>query len=338
MRMLNLAQRSDAWQQWRRQGITATESGVIMGLNPYKTPWRLWCEKTGREEPEDLSGNPLVRFGIEHEDEVRELFELEHCEPVFQACGEFDDDPVFRASFDGLTSAMEPVEIKCPSETTMLDVRMNGLSSKACQLYGIQVQHQMMVAGSQRGWLIFFDRNSRELVEFCIDRNEAVIEQIRSQGKAFWQRYLVTRKEPPKDPMRDIFTPISDDDIFHWIECAADFAAAQKRLAALQVELDEIEAVKQRCKAEFIAMMGSYRAADFAGVAVTKRMGSGAVDYKKFLADKSISETELDPYRSTPTASWSIRLSEKTKKRESPKQTLVMPVTSVTDTTASLWF
>lgn len=72
MCLLDLEQRSQTWLAWRQAGITATESSVILGLNPYMTPWRLWCEKVGRTQPADLSANPLVRFGIEHEDEVRQ--------------------------------------------------------------------------------------------------------------------------------------------------------------------------------------------------------------------------------------------------------------------------
>ena len=100
MRLLDLEQRSEAWLAWRQAGITATESSVILGLNPYMTPWRLWCEKVGRAQPADLSANPLVRFGIEHEDEVRQMFELKHLDVVMPACAEFDEDPIIRASFE----------------------------------------------------------------------------------------------------------------------------------------------------------------------------------------------------------------------------------------------
>ena len=44
MHIINLDQRTDAWKAWRNQGITATDSTVILGASPYKTPWRLWAE------------------------------------------------------------------------------------------------------------------------------------------------------------------------------------------------------------------------------------------------------------------------------------------------------
>lgn len=308
MRLLELEQRSQAWLDWRRSGITATESAAILGLNPYVTPWRLWCEKVGRALPADLSSNPLVRFGIEHEDEVRQLFELKHLEVVMPACGEFDEDALFRASFDGLTSAMEPVEIKCPSESTLVDVRKNGLESAAGRLYRIQVQHQLMVSGAQHGWLVCFDRTTNDLIEFVIERDEDLIAEIRSKGREFFDRFVAKRKEPPKDPTRDIYVPKSDVDIARWTQFAADYAAAQKATDALQEQIDAYTAIKSRCRDELTAMMGEFLHADFAGVAITKRALRGTVNYKDFLQAKGIAESELEAFRGKGSESWLVRV------------------------------
>lgn len=51
-----------------------------MGLNPWKTNIELWEEKTGRREAEDISGKDYVRYGIEAEKPLRELFALDHPE------------------------------------------------------------------------------------------------------------------------------------------------------------------------------------------------------------------------------------------------------------------
>lgn len=308
MRLLELEQRSQAWFDWRRNGITATESAAILGLNPYVTPWRLWCEKVGRALPADLSSNPLVRFGIEHEDEVRQLFELKHLEVVMPACGEFDEDALFRASFDGLTSAMEPVEIKCPSESTLADVREKGLESTAGRLYRIQLQHQLMVCGAKHGWLAFYDRTNTELVEFEVVRDEALIADIRSKGREFFDRFVAKRKEPPKDPTRDIYVPKGDVQIARWNQFAADYAAAQKATDALQEQIDAYTAIKNRCRDELTAMMGEFLHADFAGVAITKRALRGTVNYKDFLQAKGIAESELEAFRGKGSESWLVRV------------------------------
>lgn len=72
MQFVELDQRTDAWFEWRKNGITASESPVIVGLSPYQTPWRLWAEKTGFMERPDLSKNPNVQRGVLLEDAVRE--------------------------------------------------------------------------------------------------------------------------------------------------------------------------------------------------------------------------------------------------------------------------
>ena len=123
MQFVELDQRTDAWFEWRKNGITASESPVIVGLSPYQTPWRLWAEKTGFMERPDLSRNPNVQRGVLLEDAVRERIAQDMCDIIEPACAEWDTDPIFRASFDGLTSSNLPVEIKCPSERVFMDVK-----------------------------------------------------------------------------------------------------------------------------------------------------------------------------------------------------------------------
>lgn len=337
MRLLDLEQRSEAWLAWRQDGITATESSVILGLNPYMTPWRLWCEKVGRAQPADLSANPLVRFGVEHEDEVRQLFELKHLDVVMPACGEFDEDPLFRASFDGLTSAMKPVEIKCPSETTMLDVKQRGLESDACRLYRIQVQHQLMVSGAQHGWLVFFDRTTNDLIEFVIERDEDLITEIRCKGREFFDRFVAKRKEPLKDPTRDIYVPKGDVDIARWNQFAADYAEAQKVTDALQQQINAYAAIKNRCRDELTAMMGEFLHADFAGVAITKRALRGTVNYKDFLQAKGIAESELEAFRGKSSESWLVRVTPDKLPKDFQDEELEALLKQAT-ASESLWF
>ena len=47
MKIVDLTQRSPDWLRWRAQGVTASEAAIVLGRSPYKTPWRLWAERTG---------------------------------------------------------------------------------------------------------------------------------------------------------------------------------------------------------------------------------------------------------------------------------------------------
>ena len=58
----------------RMSGIGGSDAGTILGLNKYRTPYDLWCEKTSRSLPADLSGNQAVHFGNKLEDLVAQEF------------------------------------------------------------------------------------------------------------------------------------------------------------------------------------------------------------------------------------------------------------------------
>lgn len=56
----------------RRTGLGGSDLGAILGLNPYRTPFQVWQEKTGRAEP--FEGNLQTRFGTYAEAFVAEEY------------------------------------------------------------------------------------------------------------------------------------------------------------------------------------------------------------------------------------------------------------------------
>ena len=53
------------WQSYRSSLVTigGSDASCILGLNPYKSAYALWCEKTGKIIPEDISDKEAVRLG-----------------------------------------------------------------------------------------------------------------------------------------------------------------------------------------------------------------------------------------------------------------------------------
>src|SRR5450759_347046 len=115
MKVINVSQRSDAWRVWRAQGMSASEAAIIMGRSPYKTPWRLWSEKTGLVLEQALDNNPLIRVGIEAEAKARERFEEQHAVLLLPLCGESERYPCYERRL-----------MVCPKTTNLwrLNVRM----------------------------------------------------------------------------------------------------------------------------------------------------------------------------------------------------------------------
>ena len=52
---------SDQFHADRLTGLGGSDLGAVLGLNPYRTPYQVWLEKTGRAEP--FEGNLQTRFG-----------------------------------------------------------------------------------------------------------------------------------------------------------------------------------------------------------------------------------------------------------------------------------
>ena len=46
----------DAWLEARSHSLGGSDAAAVMGLNPYKSPFALWAEKTGMVPEPDISG------------------------------------------------------------------------------------------------------------------------------------------------------------------------------------------------------------------------------------------------------------------------------------------
>ena len=63
-----------AQHEARKNGIGGSDAGVIAGLSTFKTPFELWLEKRGELEPQDLSDNAAVHFGVVLEDVIAQEY------------------------------------------------------------------------------------------------------------------------------------------------------------------------------------------------------------------------------------------------------------------------
>ena len=160
MKIIDIRQRSPEWHQWRNSGVSASEADIVLGISPYATPFRLYAEKKGILSPENLDRNPHVQRGVRIEPIARAAFEKRHDKPfLLPLCGQSDEHPFLRASFDGVDGDGVPAEFKAPTEGNFEDAKANGINSAIYRRYYPQVQHQICVAGSPYGWLTFHYRD-----------------------------------------------------------------------------------------------------------------------------------------------------------------------------------
>jgi len=280
MKLINVAQRSDAWQAWRAQGITASETPVILGHSPYKTPWRLWAERTGLARLPDLSNNPHVQRGNRLEEAARQWFEQRYDTLLMPVCAEADDEPTLRASFDGLNDAGEPVELKVPAAKTFAEVRSHGRASTAYRLYAPQVQHQLYVAGAETGYLVFY-QDAEHVEVFELQRDSALIRRLVAEGLAFWEA-IQTKREPDKDPARDLFIPTGEQ-ADAWQALAGRYRRVHERVQRLEAELKAEKRDRDALQTDLVALMGEALIAESAGLHITRFCVRGNLDYPVLL-------------------------------------------------------
>ena len=196
------------WLGARRNYIGGSDAAAVMGMNPYKTNLKLWEEKVGISEPEDISDKPYVIYGHKAEDHLRELFRLDFPEyKVFHDEDAFlvnDKYPWAHASLDGLLrdrdNRLGILEIK--TTNIMQSMQKEQWDDRIPDNYYLQVIHYMMVTEAEFAVLKaqlkyeFKDSLFLQTRHYFIERSE-VEEDIRILQNAeqkFWEDVVKKRR------------------------------------------------------------------------------------------------------------------------------------------------
>lgn len=185
----------DKWLRTRDMGIGGSDAAVIMGLNPYKSPYQLWMEKTGQAAPPDLSGNRFVYWGTKNEPNVAEWFQEETGKKV-RKLGTLQNRtyPFMLANVDRqICGENAGLEIKTA------DVRhyKEWKDDEIPDAYYCQCLHYMAVTGSDY-WYIAVLIGGNDPMWKRIDRNEDDVQTLISHEREFWS-LVQTHTAPPVD-------------------------------------------------------------------------------------------------------------------------------------------
>ena len=303
MNVIDLPQRTPAWLAWRAGGVSASDVAILLGRSPYKTPWRLWAEKTGLVRVEaELSSDWFRTKGTGSEDAVRWAFEQQHDTLLLPLCGESEEQPLIRASFDGIDDDGRPVELKVSCQQVYTEVLNLGRESTAFKLYYPQVQTQLYVSGQTLGWLVFYS-GPGAMVEFAVERDETFIAETLVPGcLGFWDQ-IQNKQEPPRDPERDLYTPNATD-VDTWTLRAAQYREATAAKGALDQQVKTLKARMEVIEEALVAMMGDFLLAETAGIKVLRYSQRGLIGYKDALAERvpDLDPAVLETYRGAPSA------------------------------------
>src|SRR5215831_18850243 len=177
-------------RQDRRYFIGGSDARIIMGDNE-ATLIRLWREKRGEIEPEDLSGNLIVQLGLVTEDLNRRWYEANSAHVLTDVQRRIRH-PVVRwmaATLDGRVEATGAVfEAKFMLPWTFSE-------EAAAEKYMPQLQHNMWVAAARNAVLSVITGGGK-WVEITTHADPLYQHLIVTAERKFWR--CVESGEPPR--------------------------------------------------------------------------------------------------------------------------------------------
>lgn len=237
--------------QNRNLYIGGSDIAAVLGKSRYKTPYRLWCEKTGQIEPV-IKNEEAVEMGTRLEQFVADLFSVKTNKNVRRAPKGYQHSeyPYMVAHVDRLiTGSDELLECKTCS-AYKLDEWQNAIP----QEYVLQVIWYLGITGRKRGWiacLIGGQKFDYKVIDFDAELFDIMV----NKAKEFWDM-VQTKKAPlilPEDDetLGQVYPDHSDD----LIE-AQEFNERAAYLQELKMERDEINKEIKEIETELKAKIG----------------------------------------------------------------------------------
>lgn len=190
------------WLSERTKGIGASEAAVVLGESPWKNPMTLWLEKTGQCEPDDLSGNEAVRWGVHLEEPIAQRYAELTGSKFEERNGLFRSTrfPWFMASPDRLVKGRKHgVEIKNVGWRQGANWTPKGELPDELSVpsyYRLQVAQQMAVMDYDT-WDLCVLIGGQDFRIYELHRDKELEEIIIERERAFW-KMVETRTQPPK--------------------------------------------------------------------------------------------------------------------------------------------
>ena len=186
----------EAWEKLRMSGIGGSDVAVIMGHNPWKKPYALYCEKVGLVPTEDLSENEAVEWGTKLEPIVAQKFSEVTGKKVKRwgtVCN--PAAPWQMANFDRLIVG-EECGLECKTANAFKQEEWEG--DNVPDAYYCQCQMYIHLSGFN-GWWIACLIGGQHFEYKYIPRNDAFIAEMLEKVTDFWENHVLAKVPPEID-------------------------------------------------------------------------------------------------------------------------------------------
>ncbi len=281
LQILTLEQGTPEWLALRKTKVTATDSCVIMGANPWKTRIQLYNEKISDEN--NTFVNERMQRGTDLEPIARELFCIQTGIQMKPAVCVKD---WAMASLDGLSPCGRyALEIKCPGYTD----HVLALNGQVPPQYYPQCQKIYYVTDVDICYYYSFEDPDGVIIE--VKRDQAYIDLMVQEDKKFYD--CLQTRTPPEPQEGDYI--YREDDL--WKQCATQWMT-------LVQEIKEMEKREEELRKQLIFLSGESNSKG-CGISLCQVKRKGTINYGKIECLKSIN---LDEYRGDTITSWRVNM------------------------------
>lgn len=282
-------QRSAEWFEQRKNRITGSNIGAILGLSPLRKPKDVMRSmvRAHHGAESEFQGNIATEYGVRNESMAIIDFQFE--------TGQIIDETGFHvhvdhdwlgASPDGFIGDDYVVEIKCP-----FGKRETGdfLPLHEQEHYFAQVQYEMYCTGRKK--CHFFQWSDKSTMIETVEFDQEYIDKTLPKLEDFYNKFLDECKSPDKH-----LAPLMEH---HEANSASErYQKAKELMDAAKLEMDA-------AKKEMLSVADGKKCTigDFLVYPVKKQ---GSISYAKVVKDHC-KDVDLEPYRGKATTSWVIK-------------------------------
>lgn len=293
---MKLQQGTPEWLRWRKTGIGSSDAPVIMGVSPYKTPFELWLERTGRVME---AGNEYAfSLGHDYEPFIRNLVEQEGMlDDIYEpAIIVSEENPWQQASFDGVT-----IDNSSGLECKLNDPEKHGyaLEGKVCPEHYAQVQHQLSIGlpvvyyASAPYVKNLDDLKASDIVIIPVYPDEAYIKTLIQKEAEFLECIV---NDTPPEKTEDDYVDVPEKNRKQWRKLAKRWLKFNARLKSIKAVLDDIE--------NGLVALSDGKSVSGDGVELSRSVTPGRVAYAKIPQLRGV---DLDQYRGRSSVRWNVK-------------------------------
>jgi len=281
-----MQQNTEEWLEWRKRGLGSSDLPIIMGKSSFETPLGLWETRLGLRPP--FEGNAATEFGKKHESRAVMKYTEQTgiaTEPRTMIHPEFD---FIRASLDGFNENDGIVlEVKCPYGKAAIELAAEG---EIPEMYQIQMQHQMLVAGVDHAHYWCYDVENSKGYLIPYHAQKPMQDEIIEAAKGFWD--MLKFQTPP--PLTDRDYLVSDSKELE--DLVADYRTHATKVKDIEKHMESVKKeIKERMTHTKMKVLNCL---------LYKSVRKGNIDYK---AIPELEGLDLESYRGKPSITFTIK-------------------------------